>query len=133
MQPVETLEWQKEKFRMWSVGPAMVDTAEYAINLRMEDYGFYLEDGDFEKYQPCCYYNGGYTIDKWKRLKEEADKLYNTAIPGTIEYDRQELRIAWIRGRFIIWYSDEWQSYQNKIIDLMNKHTLDEWRSNKFW
>ena len=133
MQPVETPEWEKEKFRLWITGPAMTTMPEEAIDLRMNDYGLYLEDGDFEKYQPCCYYNGGYTTDEWEKLKIESDKLYNTTTPGTIEYDRQELRITWIKGRFIIWFSDEWQEWQTKLLGIYYSHTIEEWQSNKFW
>jgi len=117
---------RKEKEHHWSVGPTMDTKPSEAIDLRMERYGLFLNDGDFEKWQPCCYkYN--------EELKQESDNLIPTVNPGSIEYDRQVWRIHWIKGRFLTWFSDEWQLWNTKIHEIYTSHTIEEWASNTWW
>lgn len=106
-------DWWKNKERdhHWSVGPTMTTPKEEAVDIRMERYGLFLEDGDFEKWQPCCYADGGYTKEEWLRLKEEASAIRGETIP-------EKVRTKWIQGRFIPWFSDEWQIWQNEYLEL---------------
>ena len=77
------------------------------LELRMEGYGLYLDEGDFEKFQPVCY------MDKhskeFLKLKEEA-KLISIS-----EDSIKETRRLWILNRFTDYQSDEW-------VDLRNAH-----------
>jgi len=77
------------------------------LELRMEGYGLYLDEGDFEKFQPICY------MDKhskeFLKLKEEA-KLISISDDAV-----KETRRLWILNRFTDYQSDEW-------VDLRNAH-----------
>ena len=77
------------------------------LELRMEGYGLYLDEGDFEKFQPVCY------MDKhskeFLKLKEEA-KLISISDDAV-----KETRRLWILNRFTDYQSDEW-------VDLRNAH-----------
>jgi len=66
-------------------------------------------------------------------LKQESDNLIPTVNPGSIEYDRQVWRIHWIKGRFLTWFSDEWQLWNTKIHEIYTSHTIEEWASNTWW
>jgi hypothetical protein len=70
------------------------------LELRMETYGLYLEEGDFEKFQPVCYMD---------RHSEEFLKLKDIAnsIPININHVKETRRL-WILNRFTVYRSKEW-------------------------
>ena len=65
-------------------------------SVRMEVYGMFLEDGDFEKYQHYAY----------------TDELPFDIL---IEIERKLMRLYWIKNSFTHYYSPEWDR-QNKLL-----------------
>ena len=71
------------------------------IGSRFDRYGLFLEDGDFEKWQPVCYMNKD--GDEFKNLKNEAEKIKLTKNPV------KEARRLWIMLRFEIYQCDNYK------------------------
>jgi hypothetical protein len=70
------------------------------FEIRLETYGLYLEEGDFEKFQPACYMD---------RHSEEFLKLKNIANSIPISNDPvHETRRVWLLNRFTDYRSKEW-------------------------
>ena len=64
-------------------------------SVRLEVYGKFLEEGDFEKYQHYAY----------------TDEL---PLDILIDIETQLMRLYWIKNRFTKYFSDEWQR-MNKL------------------
>ncbi len=77
-----------------------------AIELRMEGYGVYLNEGDFEKFQPMCY------LDKhspeFLKLHEQVKLIQISDDPV------KEARRLWILNRFTNYQSDEWKKLRDQ-------------------
>ncbi len=73
---------------------------------RFEQYGFYLKEGDFEKWQQVCYMDKD--GDEFNRLKEEAERIPKSNDPES------EARRYWILMRFPIYQEDEWKMLRDK-------------------
>ena len=73
------------------------------INERMEFYGLFLNDGDFEKYQKYCYMDKD-TVE-FRKAKYEVDKL---KIEGTWQ---EQARVLWIKNRFTEYNGYWWKYY----------------------
>lgn len=58
---------------------------------RCEEYSNFLEEGDFEYFQPCCY------MDR-----------------NTSEFKRKLLRALWIINRFTEWKGTDWKQINVK-------------------
>ena len=99
---VETMDKKHREYCFYNHGQE-----EKMLELRIEGYGLYLDEGDFEKFQPVCY------MDKhskeFLKLKEEA-KLISISDDAV-----KETRRLWILNRFTDYQSDEW-------VDLRNAH-----------
>ena len=84
------------------------------LELRMETYGLYLEEGDFEKFQPVCYMD---------RHSEEFLKLKDIAnsIPININHVKETRRL-WILNRFTVYRSKEWiklrDAYSENVVKI---------------
>lgn len=97
MQPIVTQEEQDAKFRGWCGNKTSL-SEEQAYNIYSE-YAIFLEDGDLEKWQPCCDVDSGYSEEEWNALRVEA-----MAMDWQNEPDpRKRLRILWIQSRFYEW------------------------------
>lgn len=68
---------------------------------RIESYSMFLQDGDFEKWQPVCYMDK--TSDEFLNLKAEADDIPESTDPVI------ELRRLWVLNRFTIYQKGEWK------------------------
>ena len=75
----------KSKVEKKNVGFVKNMENEEQCNTRMNNYGLYLEDGDFEYWMPAC------VIDK-----------------DTPEYRRKCMRMLWILSRFTEWGEMDW-------------------------
>lgn len=76
--------------------------------IRMEFYGEFLDDGDFERYQPCCYmswYNP-YKIVMFARAK----MIRKTTNP------HREVRRLWILNRFTMFQSAAWKAIDDQEV-----------------
>ena len=74
---------------------------EVGIDNRMEQYGAYLQEGDFEEWQPFCY------IDK-----------------DSPEFKIAKVRALWIMSRFEVYCSIEWKKLlveKNELLKSINK------------
>ena len=85
---------------------------EFGIDHKMEYYGLFLQEGDFEKYQPVCYMDHSST--EFLNLQQEASH-----IPKTNDY-RKEARRYWILMRFEHYQDTEWGVCRNKFLDNAN-------------
>lgn len=117
MQPVETIKQREDKITIGWYNRETWKRKEEE-NKRIEEYGLWLNDGDFEKWQPCCYYDGGYTEQEWDKLKLEAWSMEPDVLlcPSDPEYKRQWCRIMWIRARFFVFLSNEWRLHNDKYV-----------------
>jgi len=79
----------------------------------MEYYGFFLEEGDFEKWQPICYMDK--TSDKFLNLRQEAYHISKSDDP------RMEARRYWILQRFTTYQGKEWKDFRDKFTLKINK------------
>lgn len=70
------------------------------LEFRMETYGLYLEEGDFEKFQPVCYMDKH--SEKFLKLKDIANSIPISNDPVN------ETRRLWILNRFTDYRSEEW-------------------------
>ena len=64
-------------------------------------YSIFLQEGDFEKWQPVCYMDKA--SDEFLNLKAEADDIPKSADPVV------EMRRLWILNRFTIYQKGEWK------------------------
>ena len=96
------------------------------FEIRLETYGLYLEDGDFEKFQPACYMD---------RHSEEFLKLKNIANSIPISNDpAHETRRVWALNRFTDYRSKEWiklrDAYSENVVKIpgsdMVRKVIDE-------
>ena len=96
------------------------------FEIRLETYGLYLEDGDFEKFQPACYMD---------RHSEEFLKLKNIANSIPISNDPvHETRRVWLLNRFTDYRSKEWiklrDAYSENVVKIpgsdMVRKVIDE-------
>ena len=99
---IETMDKKHREYCFYNHGQE-----DKMLELRMEGYGLYLDEGDFEKFQPVCY------MDKhskeFLKLKEE------TKLISISDDSVKETRRLWILNRFSDYQSNEW-------VDLRNKH-----------
>jgi hypothetical protein len=72
----------------------------YTLEIRMETYGLYLEEGDFEKFQPVCYMDRH--SEEFLKLKYIANSIPISNNPV------HETRRVWILNRFTDYRSEEW-------------------------
>jgi len=84
------------------------------FEIRLETYGLYLEDGDFEKFQPACYMD---------RHSEEFLKLKDIANSIPISNDpAHETRRVWALNRFTDYRSKEWiklrDAYSENVVKI---------------
>ena len=83
------------------------------FELRMEAYGLFLNEGDFEKFQPVCY------IDKHS---QEYLKLHDQVKLIQISDDPiKETRRLWILNRFTNYQSEEWKKLRDKQFETIVK------------
>jgi len=67
---------------------------------RFSMYGLYLQEGDFEKYQPACYMD--HDSDEFLNLKADAQHIIQS------DDNISEARRNWILMRFPIYQEAEW-------------------------
>jgi len=67
---------------------------------RLQEYGLYLKDNDFEKYQPFCYINHD-SLEYMLGLREAEAEL---------------TRALWISQRFTTYYDIAWHQLNEKIL-----------------
>lgn len=79
------------------------------FELRLEEYGLYLDEGDFEKFQPACYMDKNST--EFLKLKENAKLIPISDEPV------KETRRLWILNRFTYYQSEEWIELRDKKYD----------------
>jgi len=92
------------------------------IDYRLESYGFFLEDGDFETWQPVCYMDKSST--QFFYLKKKAEEILPSNNPI------KETRRLWINLRFCAYQSSEYRSLLEQF--LMNFCKIPgakEWRN----
>lgn len=75
---------------------------------RTECYGIFLEDDDFDKYQPWCYIED--------RQQDNPEYL-----EARINADLQLMRAYWIRSRLCEYLGPNWQYWNNKIMDTFDR------------
>jgi len=80
---------------------------------RAEYYGFFLEEGDFEKWQPVCYMDK--SSDEFLKLQAEAIAIPQTYIPIL------EARRYWILLRFPEYQKNEFKVLRDKFVAEINK------------
>ena len=97
---------------------------DFQFEDRLETYGSFLNDGDFEYWQPCCYENNGE-----KRIEAMSLKPDQSLDPQSFEYKRQRKRIFWIQSRFTTYQSPEWKDLIDKYdsIVLTNENSPSGW------
>jgi hypothetical protein len=99
---------EDDKMRLAKLRGTTLDVSDIAC---MEEHGLFLHEGDWEKWQPCCYADGGYTEKEWNALRKEAMAM-DWRKADTLE---EKLRILWIQSRFYSWgEAGEW--YDNYYI-----------------
>ena len=74
----------------------------------MERYGLFLEEGDFELWQPFCYMDK--TSRKYTFMKQQVK----------VDYTKNTPRHLWIRSRFVTYLSNEWKEYMIRIDECIN-------------
>jgi len=86
---------------------------------RAEFYSKFLHDGDFEKWQPCCY------------MKHDSKEFQLMALAAQREYQRA----LWILNRFTIYNSPDWNRLCNKIHENWRTLAQMELRVNRdnYW
>ena len=77
------------------------------IENRFDCYGLFLEDGDFEKWQPVCYMNRN--GEEFKNLKNEAEEIQPIARPV------KEARRLWIMMRFEVFQSKNYKLLEKEL------------------
>lgn len=100
---------------------------ESGLDERFEDYSLFLNEGDFEKWQPVCYMK--HDEPEFIKLKKEADSLINSFPDKSYEWLREEVRINWIILRFFDFYevnrgrfsSRKFCVSQNNLKDYLNR------------
>lgn len=83
------------------------------LNIRMNFYGEFLQDGDFEKYQPACYMDQ--KSEEFQELLIDAQAIPQSDDPVS------EARRFWILSRFTEYQGAEWTELRDKQVDLFNK------------
>ena len=105
---VETMDKKHREYCFYNHGQE-----DKMLELRMEGYGLYLDEGDFEKFQPVCY------MDKhskeFLKLKDEAKLISISDDPV------KETRRLWILNRFSDYQSDEWVNLRTKYLETILK------------
>lgn len=93
------------------------DHGEYDKGDRLAEYILFLQEGDFEKYQPACYMDK--TCNEFLNLRQEASH-----IPITDNHI-MEARRYWILMRFPKYQGTEWGILREKFI--ANTQLIPEW------
>jgi len=83
------------------------------FELRMEGYGLYLNEGDFEKFQPVCYLDKH--SQKFLKLHEQVKLIQILDDPV------KETRRLWILNRFTNYQSDEWKKLRDQHTEALLK------------
>ena len=98
----------EEKIREYSSVEKRVE-AYYSVDMdrRMERYGLFLEEGDFEEFQQFCYMKR--SRPEYQLLKRVASAYYNKDTP----------RHIWIRSRFVTYLSSEWKEMMIRLDQLL--------------
>ena len=94
------------------------------IDYRLESYSFFLDEGDFETWQPVCYMEKSST--QFLNLKKKAEEMPRSNDPI------KETQRLWIQLRFCVYQSSEYRTLLDQF--LMNFCKIpgaQEWR-NKF-
>jgi len=71
-----------------------------AVNDPANDYGLFLHDGDFEKFQPYCY------------IKKNTIEYYQ----GCLIAEMEMTRALWIRQRFTTYLDIDWQEINSRFL-----------------
>ena len=74
----------------------------------LENYGMFLQEGDFEKWQPVCYMDK--ESEEFLKLRDEANRIPESDDPES------EARRYWILMRFPKYQEAEWDKLKDKII-----------------
>ena len=122
--PLTVDEIEKLRLEKWNCK----ENKDFQFQDRLEIYGSFMDDGDFEYWQPCCYEN-----DEEKRIEAMSLKPDQSLDPQSFEYRRQKKRIFWIQSRFVSYQSHEWKKLINKYdsIILTNDKYPPAWWKNK--
>jgi len=83
------------------------------FELRLEGYGLYLNEGDFEKFQPVCYFDKH--SQKFLKLYEQVKLIQISDDPV------KETRRLWILNRFTNYQSDEWKKLRDQHTEALLK------------
>lgn len=84
--------------------------SEFLEGGSLEDGG---EDGDFERFQPCCYMDRN--DPEFLRLKKIAETIPESDDP------RSEVRRIWILKRFMEYQGPEWEKAEAHMLELLNQ------------
>jgi hypothetical protein len=101
---------KKTQLNYWS--PSDID-----FHKRIELYGLFLEEVDFEYWQPCCYLDE--TSSEYEQKKQEMNYLSTNVLPNLTSDENilKKLRILWIMNRFTKYREEKW----HEIIAEMEK------------
>lgn len=75
---------------------------------RLEEYGLFLQEGDFEKWQPVCYMDKD--SDEFLKLREEANQIPKS------DNTEEEVRRLWILLRFPVYVGKEWGIIADRLL-----------------
>ena len=124
--------WENQHKDYCFFSHGMNHSEEDHIDLRFEIYAYFLQEGDFERYQPACYLSRD--SKEFQELKAEAEAIPDSKDPV------EQLRKLWILERFTVYQSKEWTDYQEKIIELrkqipglneLAEQVLQEWNNSR--
>ena len=98
---------------------------------RIYVYSIFLEEGDFEKWQPTCYMDK--LSDEFLNLKAEADDIPESTDPIV------EIRRLWILNRFTTYQKEEWKRLRDlfkiqmvkipELVEFSKKAALERYNS----
>lgn len=81
-----------------------------ALEVRMQHYGLYLDDGDFEKYQKYCYMSH-WNPEFWI-MKFWVNRMKPSTLPSI------ERRRLWILMRFEKYQAEKWAEYEDRAKEI---------------
>ena len=80
---------------------------------RLQYYGIFLNEGDFEYWMPCCFIDK--TSQEWNKKKSEADLLDINSTKSKTE----KIRTVWIKNRFTEYDGEKWNRYHKFFNELL--------------
>ena len=93
------------------------------IDYRLDSYGFFLEENDFETWQPVCYMDK--SSNDFFNLKKRSEEIPSSNNPVI------ETRRLWIKLRFCVYQSSEYRSLLELfLINFCKIPGAQEWRNN---